>query len=234
MFRIYLTLIHPIGLVINYTVTPSDSQSSPEINLYLQAHLGCCETHGPPQGNATPAVLPLMLQVRAITIYSIDPTPNEPPALCNESAWTCFVETALKFQRLQHVELFWEWDSASSDHFRDPVYMDITDTAFKPLFEAGKFSFRLLDSDWNVVLTATSTVNPKHPDKQADKAVGRSGVRDGDPSSSPAGTTEEMAGSSPGDDCCYSFRLQACTHAYSVEPLTTPPAEENVRQDPAH
>ena len=153
-----MILISSLELQMTY----GSSQGSNVLAPRLGVHLRSMQTGGTPWPNITPAVVPATLRVYAIdvTIWSI--IPNEAQDVCNESAWTKFVGTALQFPRLRRVELRHRYSTASTDadYHREPAFLGITDEAFKPLIDAEKFLYQLLH--WEIedtVSTATDTVD---------------------------------------------------------------------------
>lgn len=84
---------------------------------------------------------------------------DEAQGLCTESAWTRFVETALRFSRLQHVSLLRK--AECSGLIREPAFVEITDAIFKPLIEVGKLVCSSESKDGGTVYTHRDTVNPK-------------------------------------------------------------------------
>lgn len=108
----------------------------------------------------------------------MDPGDQE---LCTESVWARFAETALKFPRLQHVELFREKDLGGT--LPGLASLGITDAAFKQLITARKFVCRYVDwGSWDLQIQK-NTINIKTRGKPADKTTdngrgrGASGTR---------------------------------------------------------
>ena len=149
----------------------------------LKVHFSPLGTAGPLRRATAATMLPLMLRVQTVTINFASRISHEAQGICSEPAWTRFAETALKFLHLQHVELLHTCDStlASDDpgRYQEPAFLGITDKAFKPLIEAGKFVYRLEDSDGRIVSTATHTVDTKAWYKQKQKEKSEGGVEGG-------------------------------------------------------
>ena len=122
----------------------------------------------------SPAALPVMLQIHAISISIGWMFPDKLQDVSAESLWTRFAETALKFAHLQHVKLLLELEiSAPGLTFVwEPAPAGITDETFKSLIVAEKFRceavYRYKEE---IVLTATDRVDPRPPADQADQAT---------------------------------------------------------------
>ena len=67
------------------------------------------------------------------------------PDLCNESAWTGFAETVMKFRHLQTVELVRDHDFEERRLDSDPQSFGLMVETFQPLIEVGKLECQLVD-----------------------------------------------------------------------------------------
>lgn len=130
----------------------------------LHIHFSPLGTHDALWADTAPAALPAMLQIHAITIDLRCQISDEAQDLCNEPVWTRFAAAALKLSHLKIVELFREWDPEGLYPVREPAFVGITDAAFRPLIEAGKFICRFAPLFGDVMYEKKDTVNPKLPE----------------------------------------------------------------------
>lgn len=113
-----------------------------------------------------------MFQVHAVTVDITRLVWDKAQGILHESLWTRFVETALKFPHLQNVKL----ERRVSSPGREPASIGLTEAAFRPLIDAGKFVCRVVDYEWKTVLVSTNTISPKAGKNRVDKAANGSGV----------------------------------------------------------
>ena len=201
-----LTFITFLGrIVVCCYQNPSNPQFQPEIALCLEVHLSHFAAHQPLRQSAAQRVLPESLQVRAITINLCCEISEKAQEVCNEPVWMRFVEAALKFRHLQHVEVLRRnvpaRELTGSGSLREPAFLGITDNLFKPLIEAGKFVYRSVNSDWSTLRTVTDTVDPNTRENQASVEPSKDGK---DRESHAKLRLEEAMGETcrPAEGCC--------------------------------
>ena len=133
-------LIH--GLVVQMYL--KSSRGLHDLGPPLPIRFGLRGTGGVGQQNPNSVMLhTVTLRVYEITIDLMESNFYGTQDIWNESAWTKFAETALKFPQLQCVKLLHVKATKVADHLyydRDPAGLEITDEAFKKLIEAGKLT----------------------------------------------------------------------------------------------
>ena len=180
---------------------------------------------------ATPPPLSAILQIDAITLDLIIPFSDEAQGVCDEALWTRFAQTALEFPRLRRVELRQKWNIAGVKGFRQPDFLGVTDTAFKPLMDAGKFLGRFTGDSGETVLVVTGTVSPKSRGKLAEKAIDGDGDQGNySDSDCESDETADEANASLGAYFALRSRL-ADTHQHLVESGTIAHTRGDAREE---
>lgn len=170
-----LALLCLVALEIRYLgdTTQSGSSVAPSLRVELSPWGMRLEML---QQDIALAALPTILHVQTVTIDLAcpipDPTADKAQGLGGEPLWMRFAETALAFPQLQHVELL-RTPGPTGSTSPLPAPLGITDAAFKPLIEAGKFVCRYQGRGGRTMFVATDTVNPKASADRTTKAAMR-------------------------------------------------------------
>ncbi|EKM52928.1 uncharacterized protein PHACADRAFT_210693 [Phanerochaete carnosa HHB-10118-sp] len=113
-------------------------------------------------------VLSTPLHVHGLHVDLTVSTADSAHDFCTESLWTRFSEIALKFARIQHVEVLRSWNMYGNDTSET---LGITDAAFKSLIEARKFRCRYLDHGGQTVRLEAKIAVPKNASNNGIGAV---------------------------------------------------------------
>lgn len=198
------------GLIIRFPC--ENSQASIDIAPELLVHLSPRTAPGQRRPYITPAELPMKRQIRSIQIDVLWLVWDRGHELCTEPLWTRFAEKALSFAHLEHIVLgqWWYPERSSPKPFCELDSLGITDAAFRPLIEAGKFVYRFAFRTGVVVSEQRKTVSPKGLTDLARRVTrsaraGRGGRGDSElDGRSEEGLDSEREGLQGG---CFAFRL---------------------------
>ena len=115
----------------------------------------------PPQMTAAPTAPPaLHVETIVLVLYDTTELADTAPSLCTEDLWTRFASAALGFPRLKCVELQRAQDPGEESG-RGLAFVGITDAAFAPLVEAGKFAC-VVEDEYGGSERRTDGVEPKN------------------------------------------------------------------------